>query len=67
MAKRKIEPNTVIRNLVWHLYFLLGFGYFITLNFADLNGRTSFGFTLGWFINHIWRNCVLITNRMSYV
>jgi POT family proton-dependent oligopeptide transporter len=43
MAKRKIEPNTVIKFGLAFI-FLVSFGYFITLNFADLNGRTSLEF-----------------------
>jgi hypothetical protein len=63
MAKRKIEPNTVIIKFGLAFIFLLGFGYFITLNFADLNGRTSeFYFRLVY--HHFWR-IVFSTNRMS--
>ncbi|CAH0334610.1 Dipeptide permease D [Flavobacterium sp. CECT 9288] len=52
MAKRKIEPNTVIKFGLAFVFLAGGFWiFYYTKFFADLNGRTSLGvFTLGWFI-----------------
>ncbi|MDN3678083.1 peptide MFS transporter [Flavobacterium paronense] len=52
MAKRKIEPNTVIKFGLAFLFLAAGFWvFYYTKFFADLNGRTSLGlFTFGWFI-----------------
>ena len=52
MAKRKIEPNTVIKFGLAFLFLAGGFWiFYYTKLFADLNGRTSLGiFTFGWFI-----------------
>lgn len=52
MAKRKIEPNTVIKFGLAFIFLAGGFWiFYYTKFFADLNGRTSLGvFTLGWFI-----------------
>lgn len=52
MAKRKIEPNTVIKFGLAFLFLAGGFWiFYYTKFFADLNGRTSLGiFTFGWFI-----------------
>lgn len=52
MAKRKIEPNTVIKFGLAFVFLAAGFWiFYYTKFFADLNGRTSLGiFTFGWFI-----------------
>lgn len=52
MAKRKIEPNTVIKFGLAFVFLAGGFWiFYYTKFFADLNGRTSLGvFTFGWFI-----------------
>jgi POT family proton-dependent oligopeptide transporter len=52
MAKRKIEPNTVIKFGLAFIFLAGGFWiFYYTKFFADLNGRTSLGiFTFGWFI-----------------
>ena len=52
MAKRKIEPNTVIKFGLAFLFLAAGFWiFYYTKFFANLNGRTSLGiFTFGWFI-----------------
>ena len=52
MAKRKIEPNTVIKFGLSFVFLAGGFWiFYYTKFFADLNGRTSLGiFTFGWFI-----------------
>lgn len=52
MAKRKIEPNTVIKFGLAFLFLAGGFWvFYYTKFFADLNGRTSLGiFTFGWFV-----------------
>ena len=52
MAKRKIEPNTVIKFGLAFLFLAGGFWiFYYTKFFADVNGRTSLGiFTFGWFI-----------------
>lgn len=52
MAKRKIEPNTVIKFGLAFIFLAVGFWiFYYTKFFADLNGRTSLGiFTFGWFI-----------------
>jgi proton-dependent oligopeptide transporter, POT family len=52
MAKRKIEPNTVVKFGLGFLFLAGGFWvFYYTKFFADLNGRTSLGlFTFGWFV-----------------
>jgi POT family proton-dependent oligopeptide transporter len=52
MAKRKIEPNTVIKFGLAFIFLAGGFWiFYYTKFFADLNGKTSLGiFTFGWFI-----------------
>lgn len=52
MAKRNIEPNTVIKFGLAFIFLAGGFWiFYYTKFFADLNGRTSLGiFTFGWFI-----------------
>ena len=52
MAKREIEPNTVIKFGLAFIFLAGGFWiFYYTKFFADLNGRTSLGiFTFGWFI-----------------
>jgi POT family proton-dependent oligopeptide transporter len=52
MAKRKIEPNTVIKFGLAFLFLAAGFWiFYYTKFFADGSGRTSLGiFTFGWFI-----------------
>ena len=52
MAKRKIEPNTIIKFGLAFLFLAGGFWvFYYTQFFADLNGRTSLGiFTLGWLV-----------------
>jgi len=52
MAKRKIEPNTVIKFGLAFIFLSGGFWiFYYTKFFADLNGRTSLGiFTFGWFV-----------------
>ncbi|MBA4133448.1 MAG: MFS transporter [Flavobacterium sp.] len=52
MAKRKIEPNTVIKFGLAFVFLAAGFWiFYYTKFFADINGRTSLGiFTFGWFI-----------------
>ena len=52
MAKRKIEPSTVIKFGLAFIFLAGGFWiFYYTKFFADLNGRTSLGiFTFGWFI-----------------
>jgi POT family proton-dependent oligopeptide transporter len=52
MAKRKIEPNTVIKFGLAFIFLAAGFWiFYYTKFFADVNGRTSLGiFTFGWFI-----------------
>jgi POT family proton-dependent oligopeptide transporter len=52
MAKRKIEPNTVIKFGLAFLFLAGGFWvFYYTKFFADLNGKTSLGlFTFGWFV-----------------
>jgi POT family proton-dependent oligopeptide transporter len=52
MAKRKIEPNTVIKFGLAFIFLAVGFWiFYYTKFFADLNGKTSLGiFTFGWFI-----------------
>ncbi|MFN7100195.1 MAG: peptide MFS transporter [Flavobacterium sp.] len=51
-AKRKIEPNTVIKFGLAFLFLAGGFWiFYYTKFFADLNGKTSLGiFTIGWLI-----------------
>ncbi|MFN3967693.1 peptide MFS transporter [Flavobacterium sp.] len=52
MAKRKIEPNTVIKFGLAFIFLAAGFWiFYYTKFFADAGGRTSLGiFTFGWFI-----------------
>lgn len=52
MAKRKIEPNTVIKFGLAFIFLAAGFWiFYYTKFFADASGRTSLGiFTFGWFI-----------------
>jgi len=52
MAKRKIEPNTVVKFGLAFIFLAAGFWIFnYTKFFADINGKTSLGiFTFGWFI-----------------
>lgn len=52
MAKRKIEPNTVIKFGLAFLFLAGGFWvFYYTKFFAGPDGRTSLGlFTFGWFI-----------------
>ena len=52
MAKRKIEPNTIIKFGLAFLFLAGGFWiFYYTKFFADDLGRTSLGvFTFGWFI-----------------
>lgn len=52
MAKRKIEPNTIIKFGLAFLFLAGGFWiFYYTKFFADGFGRTSLGiFTLGWFV-----------------
>ena len=52
MAKRKIEPNTVIKFGLAFLFLSAGFWiFYYTKFFADSIGKTSLGiFTFGWFI-----------------
>lgn len=52
MAKKKIEPNTVIKFGLAFLFLAAGFWiFYYTKFFADAGGRTSLGiFTFGWFI-----------------
>jgi len=52
MAKKKIEPNTVVKFGLAFIFLAAGFWiFYYTKFFADLNGRTSLGiFTFGWFI-----------------
>jgi len=52
MAKRKIEPNTVVKFGLGFLFLAGGFYvFYYTKFFADANGITSLNlFTFGWFI-----------------
>lgn len=52
MAKRKIEPNTVVKFGLGFLFLAGGFWiFYYTKFFADANGVTSLDlFTFGWFI-----------------
>ena len=52
MAKRKIEPNTIIKFGLAFLFLAVGFWiFYYTQFFADINGKTSLGiFTFGWFV-----------------
>lgn len=52
MAKRKIEPNTIIKFGLAFLFLAGGFWvFYYTQFFADINGKTSLGiFTLGWLV-----------------
>jgi POT family proton-dependent oligopeptide transporter len=52
MAKKKIEPNTIIKFGLAFLFLAGGFWvFYYTRFFADLNGKTSLGiFTLGWLV-----------------
>ncbi|VXC00748.1 Amino acid transporter [Flavobacterium sp. 9AF] len=52
MAKKKIEPNTIIKFGLAFLFLAGGFWvFYYTQFFADLNGKTSLGiFTFGWLV-----------------
>lgn len=52
MAKRKIEPNTIIKFGLAFLFLAGGFWiFYYTQFFADIKGKTSLGiFTFGWFV-----------------
>jgi len=52
MAKKKMEPNTIIKFGLSFLFLAGGFWvFYYTQFFADLNGKTSLGiFTLGWLV-----------------
>jgi POT family proton-dependent oligopeptide transporter len=52
LAKRKVEPNTIIKFGLAFLFLAGGFWiFYYTKFFADSLGRTSLGiFTFGWFI-----------------
>ncbi|MCW1148088.1 peptide MFS transporter [Flavobacterium lacisediminis] len=52
MAKKKMEPNTIIKFGLAFLFLAGGFWvFYYTQFFADLNGKTSLGvFTLGWLV-----------------
>ncbi|AWA29597.1 MFS transporter [Flavobacterium magnum] len=52
MAKRKIEPNTVVKFGLGFLFLAAGFWiFYYTKFFADANGMTSLDlFTFGWFV-----------------
>jgi proton-dependent oligopeptide transporter, POT family len=52
MAKKKVEPNTIIKFGLAFLFLAAGFWiFYYTKFFADKAGRTSLGvFTFGWFI-----------------
>jgi proton-dependent oligopeptide transporter, POT family len=52
MAKKKIEPNTVIKFGLAFLFLALGFYiFYYTQFFANSNGKTSLGiFTFGWLV-----------------
>lgn len=52
MAKRKIEPNTIIKFGLAFLFLAAGFWvFYYTKFFADSSGKTSLGiFTLGWLV-----------------
>ncbi|MGZ9674849.1 peptide MFS transporter [Flavobacterium sp. GNP001] len=52
MAKREMEPNTVIKFGLAFLFLAGGFWiFYYTKFFADFNGKTSLGiFTMGWLV-----------------
>ncbi|NHM00515.1 peptide MFS transporter [Flavobacterium difficile] len=52
MAKRKIEPNTIVKFGIAFLFLAGGFWiFYYTKFFADASGKTSLDvFTFGWFI-----------------
>ena len=52
MAKKNIEPNTLVKFGLGFLFLALGFYiFYYTKFFADVNGRTSLDlFTFGWFV-----------------
>ena len=52
MAKKKIEPNTIVKFGLGFLFLAGGFYvFYYTKFFADANGMTSLDlFTLGWFV-----------------
>jgi proton-dependent oligopeptide transporter, POT family len=52
MAKRKIEPNTVVKFGLAFLFLAGGFYvFYLTKNYADASGKTSLDlFTFGWFV-----------------
>ena len=52
MAKKKIEPNTVVKFGLGFLFLAGGFYvFYLTKNYADASGKTSLDlFTFGWFV-----------------
>ena len=60
MAKRKIEPNTIIKFGLGFLFLALAFYvFYATRFFADLNGKTSLNiFTLAYFIITLGELCL---------
>ena len=52
MAKKKIEPNTVVKFGLGFLFLAGGFYvFYFTKNYADASGKTSLDlFTFGWFV-----------------
>jgi POT family proton-dependent oligopeptide transporter len=52
MAKKNIEPNTIVKFGLGFLFLAAGFYiFYYTKFFADANGRTSLDlFTFGWFV-----------------
>lgn len=60
LAKRKIEPNTVIKFGLAFLFLACGFWvFYYTKFFADGFGRTSLGiFTFGWFVITLGELCL---------
>jgi proton-dependent oligopeptide transporter, POT family len=52
MAKRKIEPNTIVKFGLAFLFLAGGFWvFYYTKFFADTSGKTSLNvFTIGWFV-----------------
>jgi proton-dependent oligopeptide transporter, POT family len=52
MAKKKIEPNTVVKFGLGFLFLAGGFWvFYLTKNYADASGKTSLDlFTFGWFV-----------------
>ena len=60
MAKRKIEPNTIIKFGLGFLFLALAFYvFYATRFFADVNGKTSLNiFTLAYFIITLGELCL---------